>query len=469
MSQKDFNNKQAIFELVSRFETMCQSGGVAFPDEESYYLLIDYFQEEYLVDRALEVVDYAIEQHPFSADFFIRKAQLLIDSQREEMAMAALDEAESLAPGDIVIPLLRAESLASLELFEDALLILEELKLNAEPEYLSNIYLTESSVFESMEEYERMFYSLKAALLENHDNKEALERMWICVELSKKFKESIELHEDILDLNPYSHLAWYNLGAAQSYYGNYEEAIEAYEYAFLINENFELAYKDCAEICFELKKYHKALRCYQEVLEHFEPDYYLFQRIGQCYQNLASFAIAKTFFEKAAQLDPFNDEVFFHLGECYFKEENWSKAISYFNHAIRIEDKREEYFSALAEAYFESGDFDKAGPLFREATEIAPEQAEYWIKYARFLVDMGMVEQALDVIDEGEEYTGDTSLMYYRCGCLFVLGKRKEAFILLGNALEDDFYQHNSLFDLMPVLEEDTDVQAIIATYQPLH
>ena len=469
MSQKDFNNKQAIFNLVSKFEKMCQKGSVAFPSERPYFMLIDYFQEEYLVDRSLEVADYAIAQYQYSAELRIRKAQLLIDCQREELAMAELDHAEILSPNDLAIPIMRAEALASLELFEDALAILEELKLLVGAEALSRVFLAESLVFEAMEEYQRMFYSLKAALLENPKNKEALERMWICVELSKKFRESIALHEQILDVDPYSYLAWYNLGAAQSYYGNYEEAIEAYEYAFLINENFELAYKDCAEICFEIKNYHKALSCYQEVLEHFEPDYYLFQRIGQCYQNLKSYAIAKTFFEKAAQLDPFNDEVFFHLGECYMKEENWAKAIRYFKHAIRIEDKREEYFAAMGEAYFQSGDYEKALPLFKEATEIAPEQSEYWVKYARFLVDLGKIDDALDVIDEGEEYTGDTNLMYYRVGCLFLLGKRKEAFILLGNALDEDFYHHNSLFDIIPGLKEDSEVQAIIATFQPLH
>ncbi|MCR9286597.1 tetratricopeptide repeat protein [Saprospiraceae bacterium] len=469
MSQKDFNNKQAIFDLVSRFEDMCQNGKVSFLDEQSYHMLINYFQEEYLIDRALDVVDYAIAQHNFSSEFYIRKAELLIDYQREELAMGALDKAEILAPNELKIPLMRAEALASLELYDDALQILEGLKHFQDTEDLSKVFLTESLVYEAMEEYQRMYYALQASLKENIKNKEALERMWICVELSKKFRESIKLHEHILNEDPYSYLAWYNLGAAKSYYGHYEEAIEAYEYAFLINDNFELAYKDCAEICFEIQNYHKALSCYQEVLEHFEPDYYLFQRIGQCYQKLSSFAIAKTFFEKAAQLDPFNDEVFFHLGECYYKEENWAKAIRYFKHAIRIEDKREEYFSSLADAYFHLGNYDKAGPLYREATEIAPEQSGYWIKYARFLVQMNMVEQALEVIDEGEEYTGDTNLMYYRIGCLFLLNKRQDAFMLLSNALDEDFYQHNSLFDILPVLQEDTEVQAIIATYQPLH
>jgi len=448
---------------------MSQRGRVTFSDEQSYHFLIDYFQEEYLIERALDVVEYALQEYPRSFGFHIRKAQLLIDIQHEEMAMAALDEAEALAPVELEIPLLRAEVLTSLELYDEALSLLEALKLTESGKELSDVYLAESLVYESMGSYEQMFCALVSSLKEDPNNASALERMWLCVELSKKFRESITLHEEILEINPYSYLAWYNLGAAHAYYGNYDEAIEAYEYAFLINDRFELAYKDCAEICFEIQKYNKALQCYQDVLEHFEPDAYLFQRIGQCYQKLASYAIAKTFFEKAAQLDPFNDEVFFHLGECYLMEENWRKAMLHFKHAIRIEDRREEYYAAMAEACFHAGQLRKVEPLYQKATEIAPEQTEYWMKHIRFLMDMGQFDRALEVINEGEENTGDPNLSYFRIACYFLMGNRKEACFLLTSALDEDFHQHKALFELVPALKEDAEVQAIIATYQPYH
>lgn len=469
MSQRNnFTNRQAIFDLVSKYEDMCEAGSVAFSKEKAYYQLIDYFEEEYLVERALEVVDSAINQHPCSGDFHIRKAQLLINCQREELAMAALDQAEVFSPFDPEISLLRSEALASLELFSDALSILESMKHEVDSSTLSNVFLYEAMVYEQMEEYERMFYALKAAVEEDHSNTEALKRLWICVELSKKYKESIALHEKLIDKDPYSYLAWYNLGAAYSYFGDYEEAIAAYEYAFIINERFELAYRDCAEMCFELQKYSKALQCYQEVLEHFEPDAFSFQRIGECYQNLKKYAIAKTFYEKAIRLDPFLDEVFFHLGECYSREEKWKTASSFFLKAINLEDRREEYYAGLAEVYYQMGNYNKAAPLFREATEIAPEQSEYWIQHASFLMEINMHEQALDVLDDAEEHAVGTELQYCRAACLFSLGRRKEALYVLGNALDEDFEMHDALFSLLPMLQDDSEVQAIIATYQPL-
>ena len=95
----------------------------------------------------------------------------------------------------------------------------------------------------------------------------------------------------------------------------------------MINKEFEFAYRDCAEMCFETRKYHKALQCYQEVLDLFDPDQDIFLRVGQCYQHLGNYAIAKNFYENAVRLDPMNDEVYFHLGECFAHEGSWKKAI----------------------------------------------------------------------------------------------------------------------------------------------
>lgn len=60
--------------------------------------------------------------------------------------------------------------------------------------------------------------------------------MWYCVELAGKQDESVELHKAILDENPYSYLAWHNLGNAYYDMGYFEKSIEAYEFVVTINE-----------------------------------------------------------------------------------------------------------------------------------------------------------------------------------------------------------------------------------------
>lgn len=456
---------QAFFDLVAEYENLSENGIPAFFDEKVYLKLIAFYREDDQLDRALEVVEHALQHHGFSSDFYIKKAQLLLDAHKEEETLQVLDKAATFAPSEPEINLLRAEALIYMGYAQDAFSIIEQLKENNDRKVLSDVYLVEALAYESREEFERMFYALKAALKENPANKEALERLWLCVELSKKYEESVALHEEILEVDAYSFMAWYNLGHAHAYLGNYEVAIEAYEYAFLIDENFEYAYRDCADLCFELKQYNKALNIYLEYVENFEADGDVLLFIGRCYQYMGDYDAARTAFTRAIYLDPLNDEVYFHIGECYARENNWDNAIHYYRKALSIEDQQEEYYAALALAYVQTEVDEKAAPNFKRAIDIAPEESKYWINYANFLMETGQGEAALQLLEEAEDYAAGTELLYARIACLFYIGRRQEALYWLGEALYEDYAAYPSLFHFYPALEEDREIVGMVQEF----
>lgn len=466
MSPMNFDKNQSIPNLVNVYEMMKKEGKIAFLEEKAYMVLAGFYEEEERLNEALDVMEQAIQQHQYSADLYIKKAQLLIDFHQEDLALVALDEALVFAPSEIEIQLLKTEAFIALELFNEAVTLICDLKKSTDEErILGDVYFLEAQIYESQEQYERMFYALKAALVENPKHKEALDRMWLCVELSKKYQESIILHEEIIDIDPYSHMAWYNLGHAQAYQGNYGEAIECFEFAIVIKEDFEFAYRDCSELCFELKLYRKSLKYYQEILEHFEPDSEIFLRIGQCYEKLESYTIARTFYLRALKLDPLNDEVFFHLGRCYAFENKWESAITALKKAIRIEDKQEEYMAAIAAAYQKIEAFEKAEQYWKKAVQIAPEESLYWVQLARFYMDTGNGSEALACLEDAERFSVGSDITYCRIACLFLVGKRQEAIYWLGEALLEDFDTHQMLFNYLPELEDDRDVINLISAY----
>lgn len=452
--------------LLTEYETLSDQGVTVFLEEKAYLQLIEYYESEEIFDRALEVTDHALRHYPFSFEFLLRKAALQFDDQQPSEALLTLEQAEALSPNQPEITLLRAEIYIFMERQDEAAIMLESLKPLANRATMADIYFVESILFESREEYERMFYALKAALEEDSSHHNALERIGLCVELSKKYKESVTLHKAILNEAPYAYQAWYNLGLAQSYLGDYEEAIEAFEYAFIIHDKFEFAYRDCAELCFELKKYHKALQCYKEAMEHFEADGDLLQQIGECYQQLQQYKDARFYFYESLRLDPMNDEVLFHIGECYASEEAWSKAIRAYKKAIRIEDTREEYHGALADAYACREEWSKAEMHYRKAISIAPEESRYWVTYSLYLLATGQGERALDILEEAEQYADSSEVIYCRVACLFAVGRRKEACYWLAEALVEDFEEHGLLFQFRPELTNDPDVSNLLSSFQ---
>jgi tetratricopeptide (TPR) repeat protein len=465
MNLRNKDNSLAIIDLVADYELKEQENKSIFFEEAAFLHLISYYDQERMVERAFEVAECAMLCHPFSTHLLLRKALLLIKTQQEAKALDVLTKAEMFSPNDLEIHLLRIEAIARLGNTNDAILALETLKVEVTQAELTRVYVTEAIVYECLEYYDQMFYALKAALEVDYANTYALERLWLCVELSKKFVESIELNQYVLDQNPYSYLAWYNLGHSYAFTGYYEKAIEAYEYAYLINEDFEFAYRDCAELCFELMQYEQALNCYFEVLEHFEPDADLYMRIGQCHFYLNHIKEARHHLSRAAIMDTMNDEVFYFMGMCYAKELNWNNAIRFFEKAIEIESRREEYFIQIAEAFVQLNNIEAAEEHYQEATEIAPEQVTCWYAYAKFLIGLKREEEAFEVLKEAKDYILSSEWICAKIACYMLMNHDQKALPKLVALLEEDPDAYHSLFLIEPSLKANKNVQSIISTF----
>ena len=466
MKQHNFKNKHTLKYLVSEYETMSQKGEVGFFEKKAFWELIDHYEIKNQLDKAIEVIEHALVQYSYSTEFYIRKAQLLIEKKCAYQAIACLEHAQILSPSELEIFLFKAEALCSLGDYEEAFELLQALKGKLNKEELSEVLMLEAHIYENLEDFDEMFFALKKALIANPKNSVALEKIWLSVELSAKYEESVKLHNYLIDEDPYSYIAWYNLGHAYTCLEQFEDAIEAFEYAYIINEQFEFAYRDCGEVCLQSKQYKRALKCYNEALEFFSPDSDFLLNIGQCHEFMDEIATAKTYYTKSIQLNSANDLAHYRMGECFVKEQQWDKAMKAYKKALSIENKREEYIAALAEVYYQVEEEEKAAILFKKAADTAPETTKYWIQYASFLMDIGAYKEALIVLEEAEIYAIGVELLYCRTACQFLLGHRKEALFLLQTALMENYNMHESLFDLVPEVEGDPDVIHLIGLHR---
>lgn len=473
MQQHNYDNQHTLNDLIFEYEATSQKGTVCFYEETVFSQIIDYYESESSIDLALEVVNRALSQHFYSTILYCRKAELLAIQKQEVAALSAIQQAEVLSPSDYEVKLIKAEVLGLFGEYTLALSIISELKVACHVEQkkqLGDIFFSEGIIYERMQQYDSMYLSLKHALQFNPNHTETLDKIWLCIEMTRKFDESIQLYNQIISQDPYSYKAWYNLGHAYTYFGKYEEAIEAYEYAFIINNEFEWAYRHCADLCMETKDYTKALECYKDVLTlaHIKllPDADLLFKVGQCYQFLGKIEFAQEFYKKSLKLDDINDEIYFHLGLCAAASNNWRNAILYYQQAIKIEEGREEYFAAIGEAFAQLKDSEKATQYFELAVELAPEQAIYWIKFATFLIQEKAYEEALGLLVEAGENAVGAELLFCKAACLFKMNESTEAMNVLAEALTEDFEMHPLLFNYLPELKSDRKINAILDFYR---
>lgn len=454
-----------LAELIQEFEFQQDRLNPELWEDKSYHKLIDYYSNQGAIDRALDVIEAALTHYKYRTEFYLTKANLLMRQMKLTDASKVLEQAIKLAPYDREVQILKAKLLAIQGHSDEALLLVEEIKLIFHKTDISDLLLIEAFIRETMKDFEKMFYTLKEALTINPNNAEALEQIWVSVEFSKKYEESISLHLELIDKNPYSYLAWYNLGHAYSCVGEYEKALEAIEYSFIINPQFEQGYHDCAELAVQVGQHEKAYEVYNEVLQNFGSDSEVVAYMAECLIKLKRYKEAKKILNKAYRTDPYNDEICYYLGLCYFESKEFNKAIHFLKEAILIEEYREEYHASLADTYVYIGEFSLADTHYAKAARTGLEQSQYWTKYISFLLERKNYEKAYKILVRADKYSVGTDLLFCKIAYNLLTGNKDEAMEDLKEAITDDPSQLHILTQLVPDAKNDPDLRGIIRYY----
>ena len=467
MRHVNSDQQMSVKLLVSSYLELSQKGTVPFIEETVFQQMVDLCTDEGNWRRALRFANEGIAQHPFCADLYLRKAQLLLNQHKIEESLVTIEQAEIFAPMNVNIRLLHAELLAVRGQTDAALEVLTDAKENASRTERSEIYLVEAQIFGDLGRFKEMFEAARRALLADPSNTEGYEKMLWATEYAQKFDQSIALHNQLLDRDAYNWRAWLNIGFAHEAKEEFEAAITAFEFAFAIDEKCRAAYMEAGELHLRKGDFLRAIYVYENAIFNTEEDATLLQRIGLCYQKMGDVKAAKMALKRALEFDNKDHETYFLLGECAAIDGKYEKAVGFYLRATAINGRKEEYFAALGDAYFKLENYSQALSSYRKAAFIAPDDVQYWLRYAGFWLSVGQEKKALRVLDNAEIYTFGAEIEYCRIACLFSMGRRSEAMYRLADALQTDFDKHGTLLDLQPKLAENADFQAVVKSFQP--
>ncbi len=462
--QQRLQDNCVLNRLVSAFEAQDDSL-IAYFDDKELLQIIDFYEEEYEYAKALEVAQVGLAQYNYNSDFFISKARIMALMEEYDGVLETIEEGLVVNPNEIELKLLRIHAHIELGNLIKAKSEIKALLSITKGEERIDLLICKSLIHEKEKDFEAMFNALKKALIIDSNEMKALEKIWIAVELCKNYKESVLLHKYVLDRNPYNHQAWYNLGHAYACLGEYNESIMSLEYSFLIESKFEIGYKDCAEMCFQVGRFRQALGIYLDALKEFGADMELLVSIGRCYLELDAPLEAERYLVQATKIDPYDDEAHYYLGQSYFKTGLFVEAISCFAEAIKLEDRREEYYADIAKSYHLIGDYTLANYYFNKATETGPEEMKYWFDHIVFLLDIEAVDAADDVLQEADAHTYGPEMIYVKAAIAFYRNQRQDGVALLTEAIEEDSTCLSSFYALYPRFNEDDEIMSLIGYF----
>ncbi len=452
--------------LIAQFETMAQNDVPLFFDLESYLALIDFYEDNQDHDMALRAADSGLYHHAFSALLHIRKAHILYDLNRMDDALESLDTASIFDPGDHEITLLKAEIYAGMGHPQQAFRMLKNALKMAEAEERSDIFLCMAEIAEENQNIDRTFDYLRKSIIADNSNYPALDRIWLITEMTGRYAESAELHERVTREDPYSAMAWFNLGHALNGMQMYKKAASAFEYAYLIDPQLDFAYLERANCLKLLGRFHDAGMCFLDAaLNHREMRDSHFLMASDCFIEAGDYKRAKKYQLKAIKLNPENDAAFFSLATTCLHTGKFKEAMNAIGKAIYLEDSNPEYYLLKGQLWQELNNPEQAEQAFKEALQLAPGMLENWVELIAFYIGEGRLNEASAMTEEAITFHEEAELYFIDAAIQWSLGNKNSFVSCLWDAVNMD----ESLFDIMfhyfPEMEHNEEVLSILQQY----
>ena len=470
MMESDFNehDKTALAALVEQFEQYLKDNAYSYFDEEGLEMLLEYYEMRNLPEREEAVIDFALSQNPFSSEFLVRKAELLLNRKRYAEALEILDKAQLFDSREIDIYLLRSDIFVEQNKVEEAEKVLLDALEFADDSDKDSIYAELSDIYEIQEQFDKAFDALSMALKFNAASEDALQKLAHIVDMTDRYEESVKIHSNIIEQDPYSWMAWFNLGRSYVGLGFYEKALECFEYVMAIEENFDLVYRDAADIYYRLEDFEKAIAMFETANEKsIGYEDYSF-RIGLCYERMNNFKSARFQFRKAARQDPYMHEAFFRIGETYRLENRLDPALVNYKKALHLDETNEDYICTIISMYKILEREDEVIENLELLVAVRPDILSYWLDYIGFMFESEMYERALQIIDSAIHRAGHYAEFYYlQSAASAAVGDMRTAIVVLEQALSIDYARHTILYEMMPEVALLPDFQKRILQFGP--
>jgi len=457
-------DRENIQELLKQYERLRRGQGNSFLEEDAFEKIILHFEDREELPKALEAANRGIEQYPYSAALMLRKAEVLLGCRSYNEALDILDQAALFDSGDINLYILRTDAYLALDQQEKAAQQLQDALGQFEGEERLELLFELSDVYDDYEEFDKVFDCLKMILEQDPNNEEALYKICFWTDFTGRNEESIRLHQRIIDEFPYSELAWFNLAAAYQGLKLYEKAIDAYQYAIVIEEKFDYAYRNMGDAYIRLRKYKEAIEALEKVTELAKPEVVIYEAIGHCYDRLRNFAQARFYYRKASHLNQEDSKLFYKIACTYFNEGQWESCVKQLEYALRIHRAQPEYNLLMGECRMQMGMMRDAVQCLLNVVSMRPKSVKGWEALIRCLFQGGFYEEAMEQLHHALHLTQNKPVFhFYKAAILLADGHKKEGLLQLETAVEMAPKMLKKFLELFPASLQDQSVVDLLA------
>jgi len=461
---EDFSPENSNF-YISKFESMLKTNSVFFFDATAFENITHHYMDNGKVALAQKALKLGLEQHPSSVVLQLVKIELLVFDNKLKKAESLLQRLIEIEPSNEEIFIQKANILSKRDKHFEAIEALE-MAMN----YSNNqedIYALMGMEFLYLDEFEAARLNFAKCLEVDYEDYSSLYNVVYCFEMLHQHDKAINYLKNYIDKDPYSEVAWHQIGRQYFALENYEEALRAFDYAVVIDEYFLGGYLEKAKTLEQLKRYEEAIENYLITLKLADATSFTYLRIGSCYEAMGNAKMALKFYDNTVHEDPLLDKGWLALTNLNFIEGNYEKALSSVNKALKIDDKNSLYWRKYSQITLKLNLFEEACLGFKKCIELQDDVLDIWLGYADILVFLGENKEALSLLNDAKKLHKKSVEISYRLACLqFIFKNKKEALKLLNKALKKDFDYYLEVKDLFPNVFKMPAVQKSIVNFK---
>jgi len=294
-------------------------------------------------------------------------------------------------------------------------------------------------------------------------------------ELPSNAAELVQRH---IDADPYNGAYWNTLGQVYRQLGLYEKSVWAFDFCLAIDEDDLTAALNKFEVQFETGDFFAARETFRSV----EKDLLL----EQPYTNMFAWTLYETGFVKEARNlyrktvneDPEDAEAWYGLALTYMRDAeenpatapaaNLRAALLCLQKAVLLQPEEQQYRMIQAEALGMDGLVAESNEVYIDLSKRFPLDPHVWTEWAWMLRNNEKNEAAALVLEKSLEHiAGNPELLYLYAAACFRNHQPGQAIEALEQALNENFAEHQTLFNFAPELRQAPAVQMLIARFAP--
>ena len=434
---------------IARFELMLQSNRVYFFDATEFEEIIQFYIDSGSLRLAYKALEIGENQHPGNSGLKLLHVELMLLNNQYKEAEDVIDKLREMEPFNEYVYIHKAVILSKTKRHQEAISF-----LNKGLEYCEN-----EAEFHSMLAMEYLFLDsyimakehFIKCLEEDPKDTQALYNLIYCFESLENPDGAIEFLNDYLEADPFSEIAWHQLGRQYSSKGLLKQALSSHEFAVICDSDFIGAYFEMGKTLEKMKRYNEAILAYELTLSIAEPTAFALFHIGQCHIELGNTKLAIHYFKRTLNEDPLYEKAWIALIDLYFKNKEFEKALYYAKRSIQIDNVNVSTWKRYAQINFILGFLEEADLGFTECVNLGNYEVDTWVKWADVLKEMDDYPKAIEILQHGLEFHPESSVINFRLGGIYLLSSQSiEASFYLKNAYMSDAKQLSHFYETFP-------------------